>query len=112
MTGADNGLLLASDTAGSQLLIYTRMDVIRLNQSMPVDASPWAVAWDPRANIAWVASTATNTVTGYTISTGEPVETARYSTVGNARSITVLDDSTLVVASHSGDGVQFLDKSS
>ncbi|WP_151548583.1 MULTISPECIES: YncE family protein [Corynebacterium] len=105
----EQGVFLAADTEGDQLLVYTRFDVVRLHQSMPVDRSPWAVAWDSSQQLAWVASTGTNSLVGYDLSTGEPLEQQRYSTVADATSLAVMDNGTKVLASASGDGIQFLD---
>ncbi|MCZ9308644.1 hypothetical protein ACUY3K_01835 [Corynebacterium uberis] len=105
------GILLASDTTGSQLAVYTTNDdVIRLHQTLPVDASPWAVAWDQHAHLAWVASTATNTATGYDISQGQPVRKAKVATLANATSMVALPDGSLVLASHSEPTLQITDK--
>ncbi len=105
----EEGMFLAADTEGDQILVYTRFDVLRLHQSMPVDRSPWAVAWDSSGQLAWVASTGTNTLVGYDLSTGEPLEQQRYSTVADATSLAVMDNGTKVLASSSGDGLQFID---
>lgn len=107
--GAD-GLLLVSDTAGSQLAVYTTEDVIRLHQTMPVDESPWGLAWDESNDLAWIASTAENTVTGFDISQGEPEERAKFNTVADAKNILVLADGTLLAASESGDGLQVIEQ--
>lgn len=103
-----DGLVLAADNTGSQLLVYTTTDIIRLQQSAPVAASPWAVAWDDEAGLAWVTSTATNTASGYDISQGVPLHRVRVDTVADARSMATLDDGTLVIASATGDGLQVI----
>lgn len=103
-----DGLVLAADNTGSQLLVYTTTDIIRLQQSAPVPASPWAVAWDDESALAWVTSTATNTVNGYDISQGVPLQRVSLDTVADARSMVALDDGTLVVASASGGGLQVI----
>ncbi|MGD7001273.1 hypothetical protein [Corynebacterium halotolerans] len=110
MAPGPDGLVLVSDTAGSQLAVYTADDVIRLHQTYPVDQSPWAVAWDNANELAWTASTAENTLTGYDISQGEPVEQAKLDSVADAKNILVLDDGTLLAASESGDGLQVIDE--
>lgn len=111
MAAGEDGLLLVSDTAGSQLAVYTTEDVIRLHQTMPVDESPWGVAWDEANDLAWIASTAENTVTGFDISQGEPEERAKLNTVADAKNILVLADGTLLAASESGDGLQVIEQS-
>lgn len=106
IAGGDDGLVLAADATGSQLLVYTSDDIIRLHQMIPVAESPWDVAWDTSNRLAWIASTATNTASGYDISRGVPLVRASVRTVADAQSMVSLDDATLVLASASGDGLQ------
>ncbi|UIZ93347.1 hypothetical protein JZY91_05445 [Corynebacterium sp. CNCTC7651] len=106
VTGGENGLVLAADATGSQLLVYTTDDIIRLQQMAPVPESPWDAAWDPAERLAWVASTAGNVATGYDISRGVPLERASIATVADPQSIISLDDGTLLIASATGDGLQ------
>ncbi|AWB85072.1 hypothetical protein C3E79_05625 [Corynebacterium liangguodongii] len=101
-----DGLVLAADNTGSQLLVYTANDIIRLQQSAPVPPSPWAVSWDDESALAWVASTASNVATGYDISTGVPVKKAQVNTIADALHMVTLDDGTLVIASATGGGIQ------
>lgn len=103
-----DGLFLASDTNGNRLMIYTGDDVIRLHQTIPVDESPWAVAWDAHRSLAWVASTSTNTAAGYRISSGVPEEQVKISTVPDAQSMGILDDGTVVLGSASGHGLNII----
>lgn len=105
--GAD-GIVLAADATGSQLLVYTTDDIIRLHQMAPVPESPWDPAWDSDAQLAWVASTAGNLATGYDISRGVPLERIQVRTVADPQSIIALDDGTVVLASATGDGIQVL----
>lgn len=104
-----NGLLLAADATGDQLLVYTTDDIIRLHQMAPVPESPWDAAWDNSNQVAWVTSTATNTATGYDISRGVPLQRGELATVGDAQSIATLDDATLLIASASGGGLQVVE---
>ncbi|KQB85763.1 hypothetical protein Clow_01896 [Corynebacterium lowii] len=106
-TGTEE-LLLASDTTGDQLAVYTTDDVVRLHQTAPVPDSPWAVAWDESHRLAWVASTAGNILTGWDISQGVPEQRHSLSTVANATSLLALDNGTLVLASASGEGLQVI----
>jgi hypothetical protein len=105
----ENGLVVVSDNLGSQLAVYTATDVIRLHQTAPVDPSPWGVAWDVGRDLAWIASTAGNTLAGYDVSTGVPERRASLETVADAQNIAVLEDGTLVLASATGDGLQVID---
>lgn len=103
-----DGLVLASDTTGDQLAVYTADEVVRLHQTAPVPDSPWAVAWDEDHRLAWVASTARNALTGWDISQGVPQRRHELATVANATSMVALDDGTLVLASASGEGLQVI----
>lgn len=104
----EDGLVLAADATGDQLFVYTTDEVIRLHQTVPTDPSPWDVAWDPARKLAWITSTEANTVTGYDISQGVPVEKLKYNTVASPQSLIALDDGTLVIGSATGDGLQII----
>lgn len=106
IAGGEHGLVLAADSTGSQLLVYTSDDIIRLHQTSPVAGGPWDVAWDPAAKLAWVSATGANRAYGYDIASGVPRERAGIDTVADPQSIVVLDDGTLIIASASGDGLQ------
>lgn len=108
ISAGTDGLLLASDTTGNQLAVYTADEVIRLHQTVPVPESPWAVAWDQHHRIAWVASTAGNLLTGWDISQGVPQRRYDLPTVAQATSLAALDSGTLVLASASGEGLQVI----
>ncbi len=108
VAGGEHGLVLAADSTGNQLHVYTTDDIIRLQQSAPVPEGPWDAAWDPAQRLAWVSSLASNTATGYDISQGIPVKRKHFATVADAQSIITLDDGTVVAASASGDGVQIV----
>lgn len=106
VAAGEDGLVLAADATGSQLLVYTTDNIIRLHQMAPVPQSPWDVAWDSTDRLAWVSSTAGNVATGYDISRGVPLERASMHTVADPQSMVVLDDGTVLIASASGDGLQ------
>ena len=58
---------------------------------------------------AWVSQTATNTVVGYDLATGIPVEKVRYPSVQQPNSLAFDDSSgTLYVVSATGGGVQVI----
>lgn len=108
VAAGEDGLVLAADSTGSQLLVYTSDDIIRLHQMAPVPSGPWDTAWDPANRLAWVSSTAENLATAYDISQGVPLEKRQVRTVANAQSIISLDDGTVVLASATGDGIQII----
>jgi hypothetical protein len=61
------------------------------------------------ATLVWVSLTASNTVVGYDLSTGIPVEKVRYPTVRQPNTLAYDESSgTLYVVSGSGDGIQVI----
>jgi hypothetical protein len=102
-----HGPVLAADTRGGQLLVYG-VDPLILRQAYPVPQSPYGVAG--AGGFAWVSQTATNTVVGYDLSTGIPVEKVRYPTVQQPNTLAFDDKSdTLYVVSGVGAGVQVIE---
>ncbi|MEO6795344.1 MAG: hypothetical protein ABI253_10715 [Mycobacterium sp.] len=105
-----HGPVLAADTRGGQLLVYG-VDPLILRQAYPVPAAPYAVAG--AGGFAWVSQTATNTVVGYDLTTGIPVEKVRYPTVKQPNTLAFDDTSdTLYVVSGAGAGVQVIEHAS
>lgn len=102
----DYGRILVTDAAGSELLVYSSDDLL-LRQRFPVGAQPWAVTYDDVSNVVWVSTPGTNEVVGYTLETGIPVESGRFSTVRQPDSIAVDSETgTLFVGSAAGSGLQ------
>ena len=100
------GRALVTDTRAGQLLVFG-LDPLIERQAAPVTDSPYGVTGS--ATLAWVSQTATNTVVGYDLSTGTPVEKVRYPTVRQPDSLAFDDASgTLYVVSGSGAGVQVI----
>ena len=108
MAVGGNGVVLASDNRGGQIAVYTATDVVRLHQTTPVAGSPWAVAWDGERDLAWVSTTADNTLHGFDLSTGVPEEKVTLDTVADVHNVIALDDGTLVLASATGEGLQII----
>ncbi|MEB3033085.1 YncE family protein [[Mycobacterium] nativiensis] len=103
-----DGPVLAADTRGGQLMVYG-VDPLILRQAYPVPHSPYGLAGS--GGFAWVSQTATNTVIGYDLSTGIPVERVRYPTVQQPNTLAFDDKSdTLYVVSDSGAGVQVIER--
>ncbi|MCF6388603.1 hypothetical protein L2K20_16605 [Mycobacterium sp. MBM] len=100
------GRVLVTDTRGGALLVYGTEPLI-LRQRYPVRDAPYGVTGS--AALAWVSQTATNTVVGYDLATGIPVEKVRYRTVQQPNTL-AFDDATntLYVVSGSGAGVQVI----
>ena len=100
-SGAD-GVVVASDTKQDQFLLYAMNDVIRLHQSGPTGASPYAVAWDSDRDIAWVSTTQDNKLTGFDVRTGAPVTVATVDTVASVAGVFVQTNGDITVVG--GDG--------
>ena len=100
------GRVLVTDTRGEQLLVFGS-DPLILRQQYPVRGAPYGVAGS--AGLAWVSETATNSLVGYDLATGIPVEKVRYRTVQQPNSLAFDDKTgTLYVVSGSGAGVQVI----
>lgn len=101
------GVMLVADTRGGQLLVYG-VNPLMLRQAYPVRRSPYGLAGSRR--LAWVTQTASNTVIGYDLSTGIPVEKVQYPTVQQPNSLAFDEASdTLYVVSGCGAGVQVIE---
>jgi hypothetical protein len=105
------GRVLVADTRGGELLVYgldSRGTPLILRQAYPVRQAPYGLAGSKR--LAWVSQTAANTVIGYDLSTGIPVEKVRYPTVRQPNTLAVDDTSdTLYVVSGCGAGIQVIE---
>lgn len=100
------GRVLVADTRAGQLLVFGTDPLIE-RQAAPAGDSPYGLAGS--ASLAWVSQTATNTVVGYDLSTGTPVEKVRYPTVQQPDSLAFDDASgTLYAVSGSGAGIQVI----
>ncbi len=110
MAADPNGRVLVADTRGGELLVYG-VDPLMLRQRYPVPGAPYGLtaSGGKKSGLAWVAQTATNTVVGYDLATGIPVEKVRYRTVQQPNTLAFDDASgTLYVVSGSGAGVQVI----
>jgi hypothetical protein len=100
------GRVLVADTRGDGLLVYG-LDPLILRQQYPVRGAPYGLAASP--TLVWVSQTATNTVVGYDLATGIPVEKVRYRTVRQPDFLAFDDASgTLYVVSGAAAGVQVI----
>ncbi len=100
------GRILVADTRGEALLVFGT-NPLMLRQQYPVKGAPYGLAGSSR--LAWVSETATNSVVGYDLATGIPVEKVRHRTVQQPNSLSYDDATgTLFVVSGSGAGVQVI----
>ena len=101
------GRLLVADTRGGQLLVFG-VDPLILRQAYPVAESPYGVVGSH--GLAWVSQTSANTVIGYDLSTGIPLEKVRYPSVRQPNALAFDDTAgTLYVVSGAGAGVQIIE---
>ncbi|MGQ0837280.1 YncE family protein [Actinokineospora sp.] len=110
--GATNGVVdrfgrvLVTDTRGGALLAFS-LDPLLLRQRYPVPGAPYAIAYDPRRDLAWVTLTESNEVVGLHVAGEEPQQRYRFATVGQPNSVAVDPASgRVVIASANGGGVQ------
>lgn len=104
------GRVLVVDTRGGALLVFGTEPLI-MRQRFPVPETPYGVIGSN--SLAWVSQTATNSVIGYDLATGIPVEKVRYRTVQQPDILAFDDDGdTLYVVSGSGAGVQTIEGAS
>ena len=106
MAADSTGRVLVADTRGGQLLVFG-VDPLIQRQVYPVGGSPYGVAGSK--TLVWVSLPAVNTVVGYDLATGIPVEKVRYPTVQQPNALAVDDTTnTLYVVSGTGGGVQVI----
>ncbi|WP_199444095.1 YncE family protein [Umezawaea beigongshangensis] len=98
--------VLVTDARGGELLVFSTDPVI-MRQRYPVPGTPWAIAYDPERDLAWITLTGTNEVVGLDVAGGEPEERARFATVHQPDSIAV-DPGTgrVFIASADRGGIQ------
>jgi DNA-binding beta-propeller fold protein YncE len=106
MAADSAGRVMVADTRGDELLVFGT-DPLILRQRSPVRDAPYGLAGSSK--LTWVSQTAINTVVGYDLATGIPVEKVRYRTVQQPNSLAFDEASgTLYVVSGSGAGVQVI----
>lgn len=106
MAADSAGRVLVTDTRGNELLVFS-VDPLIMRQRYPVPSAPYGVAGSP--GLVWVSQTAANTVIGYDLATGIPVEKVRYPTVQQPNLVSFdAKTDTLYVVSGTGAGVQVI----
>jgi DNA-binding beta-propeller fold protein YncE len=105
-----HGRLIAADTRGGAVLVFTTRPAPMQVGSVPQAGEPYGIAYDPVRDRVWVASSGTNEVIGYDVREPTPREVARIPTVQNPYSLGV--DSTtgrLFIAGVTAGVVQIVD---
>lgn len=106
MAADSAGRVLVADTRGDGLLVFGTSPLL-LRQRAPVRGAPYGVVGSTK--LVWVSESASNSVVGYDLSTGIPVEKVRYRTVQQPNTLAFDERTdTLFVVSGSGAGVQML----
>lgn len=103
-----HGRYLAADTRGNAVRVFST-DPKQIAE-VPQPGAPYGIAYDPTRDRLWVASSGTNEVIGYDVSTDTPREVSRVPTVQNPYTLGV--DATsgrLFIAGASGGVVQMVD---
>ncbi|MFD2455327.1 hypothetical protein ACFSSC_03690 [Corynebacterium mendelii] len=101
MRPAGDQTFIVTDALENELMVFTIDPVVRLHQTAPVDPSPWGLFWDADHQLAWVSSTAANTITGYSIAAGVPVAHGQLSAQPNVRAIAGADGHIVTVSADS-----------
>jgi DNA-binding beta-propeller fold protein YncE len=105
-----HGRLIAIDTRGDTVRVFTALPAPREVGSIAQPGGPYGVTYDPMRDRLWVASSGTNEVVGYDMTTGTPREVQRLPTVQNPYTVGV--DSTtgrLFVAGVTTGQLQIID---
>ncbi|MCV7173265.1 YncE family protein [Mycobacterium manitobense] len=105
-----HGRMIATDTRGDAVRVFEPRPTPREVASVPQAGGPYGIAYDPTRDRLWVASSGTNEVVGYDMSSAQPRELQRLPTVQNPYTLGV-DATTgrLFVAGVSGGVVQIID---
>jgi hypothetical protein len=97
--------LITNPRDGQLISFYGDPPVERF--AFPIPNGPYGVVYDDTRNLAWVTESGANTVTGYELASGMPIQTKQLPTVRQPNSIAVdAAGGTLFVGSASGDGLQ------
>ncbi|HET8642360.1 MAG TPA: hypothetical protein VFM37_10500 [Pseudonocardiaceae bacterium] len=100
------GRVLVTDTRDGELLVFSASPLL-MRQRFPVPGAPYAIAYDPLRDLAWVTLTERNEVVGFDVAGGEPIERYRLATVRQPDAVAVDPRSgAVLVGSGTGDGVQ------
>jgi DNA-binding beta-propeller fold protein YncE len=82
------GRFLVADTRGDALLTFTA-DPLEQVGELPLDGTPYGLAYDGAAQLLWVTLTATNEVVGLSTAGDQLIEVARLPTVRQPNTVAV-----------------------
>lgn len=105
-----HGRLIAADTRGNAIRVFTPLPSPREVASIPQPGGPYGIAYDPVRDRLWVASSGTNQVVGYDMTQATPRAVQQLPTVQNPYTLGV-DPGTgrLFIAGVTGGIVQIID---
>jgi DNA-binding beta-propeller fold protein YncE len=105
-----HGRLIAADTRGNTIRVFTPLPTPREIASIPQPGGPYGIAYDPARDRLWVGSSGTNEVVGYDMTQATPHQVQRLPTVQKPYTLGV-DATTgrLFIAGVTGGGVQIVD---
>jgi DNA-binding beta-propeller fold protein YncE len=105
-----HGRMVAADTRGDTIRVFDPLPAPQEVATAPQPGGPYGLAYDPRRDRLWVASSGINQVVGYDMTRPSPREVQRIPTVQNPYSLAV-DATTgrLFVAGVTGGVVQVVD---
>ncbi len=106
-----HGRMIATDTRGNQILVFQPNPSGPPTQvgAIPQPGGPYGITYDPVRDRVWVASSGTNEVIGYDMTTPQPRPVARVATVQNPYTLGVDPTSgKLFVAGVSGGVIQVI----
>lgn len=102
--------LVVVDTRGDRILIFATGPALERVGEVPLDGTPYGVAYDPERDRLWVTLTARNQVVGFDLGDEQPREVARFPTVRQPNTVAVDPDTGRVfVASRAEGTLQMID---
>ncbi|CQD09886.1 lipoprotein LppL [Mycobacterium lentiflavum] len=105
-----HGRMIATDTRGNTVRVFTALPAPREVASVPQPGGPYGLTYDAVRDRLWVASSGTNEVIGYDMNGPTPVERQRIRTVQDPYTVGVDPKSgRLFVAGVSGGVLQVID---
>lgn len=105
-----HGRMIATDTRGDAVRVFTPLPTPREVASVPQPGGPYGIAYDWPRDRLWVASSGTNEVIGYDMSSPNPRLVQRFPTVQNPYTLGVdADTGRLFVAGVTGGVIEIIE---
>ena len=84
-----HGRMIAADTRGNAVRLFTPLPTPRQVAQVAQPAGPYGIAYDPTRDRLWVASSGSNVVVGYDMTAATPRKVAEFPTVQSPYSVAV-----------------------